>query len=84
MRGALVTLEVQGGRWIQRCDVLDGQDTHPAPERAIQPRVDRDRTITKLAVLKAAAAFAACRPDAKSLDVLTVADHWLRWVEGEA
>jgi hypothetical protein len=30
-----------------------------------------------------AAAFAASRPDAKSPDVLTVADLWLRWVEGE-
>jgi hypothetical protein len=34
-------------------------------------------------VLKAAATFAASRPDAKSTDVLTVADLWLRWVEGE-
>ena len=82
MRGALVALEVQGGRWIQRCDVLDAQDAHRAPERAVQPRVDRERTITRLAVLKAAAAFAASRPDAKSPDVLTVADAWLRWVEG--
>jgi hypothetical protein len=84
MRGALVTLEVQGGRWIQRCDVLDGQDAPSGPERSGQPRVDRDRTITKLAVLKAAAAFAASRAVAKSLDVLTVADNWLHWVEGEA
>jgi hypothetical protein len=30
------------------------------------------------------AVFAASRPDAKSSDVLTVADSWLRWVEGEA
>jgi hypothetical protein len=84
MRGALVALEVQGGRWIQRCDVLDDQDAHRAPERAGQPRADRDRTITRLAVLKAAAAFAASRPAAKSPDVLTVADNWLHWVEGEA
>jgi hypothetical protein len=34
MRGALVALEVQGGRWIQRCDVLDGQEAHSAPQRA--------------------------------------------------
>jgi hypothetical protein len=38
----------------------------------------RERTI--LAVLKAAAAFAASRPDAKSTDVLAVAEVWLRWV----
>jgi hypothetical protein len=36
-----------------------------------------------LAVLKAVAVFAVSRPDAKSPDVLTVADLWLRWVEGE-
>ena len=84
MRGALVALEVQGGRWIQRCDVLDGQEAHSAPQRPIAPSNARERTIiTLLAVLKAAAAFAASRPDAKSPDVLTVADLWLRWVEGE-
>jgi hypothetical protein len=32
----------------------------------------------------AAAAFAASRPDAKSTDVLTEADVWLRWVERAA
>jgi hypothetical protein len=86
MRGALVALEVQGGRWIQRCDVLDAQGAHSEPQRATAPSSARERTITKLAVLKAAAAFAASRPDAKSPDVLTVADVWLRWVEegGEA
>ena len=83
MRGALVALEVKEGRWIQRCDVLDGQDVHSAPQRAVAGPGTRERTITRLAVLKAAATFAASRPDAKSPDVLTVADVWLRWVEGE-
>jgi hypothetical protein len=83
MRGALVALEVQGGCWIQRCDVLDGQEAHNEPQRPVAAPGTRERTITRLAVLKAAAAFAASRPDAKSPDVLTVADHWLRWVEGE-
>jgi hypothetical protein len=84
MRGALVALEVQGGRWIQRCDVLDGQEARNEPQRAVAAPGVRERTITRLAVLKAAAAFAASRPDAKSTDVLTVADLWLRWVEGAA
>src|SRR3954462_13665110 len=85
MRGALVALEVQGGRWIQRCDVLDGESCTPGRTGALstlRPAEDstkRQRTITRLAVLKAAAAFAASRPDAKSPDVLTVADLWLRW-----
>jgi len=80
--GAHVAVDVQGDGWLAAVTVLDAQDAHRAPERAVQPRVDRDRTITRLAVLKAAAAFAASRPDAKSPDVLTVADAWLRWVEG--
>ena len=83
MRGALVALEVQGGKWIQRVDVLDGQDAHSSAQRPQTASGTRERTITRLAVLKAAAAFAASRPDAKSPDVLTVADTWLRWVEGE-
>jgi hypothetical protein len=32
-------------------------------------------------VLKAAAAFAASRPDIKSADVLAIAGRWLQWVE---
>ena len=84
MRGALVTLEVQGGRWIQRCDVLDAQDAHRAAQRPVAAPGTRERTIPRLAVLKAAAAFAASRPDAKSCDVPKVAEAWLRWVEGEA
>jgi hypothetical protein len=40
--------------------------------------------VARQVALKAAAAFAASRPDAKSPNVLTVADLWLRWVEGEA
>jgi hypothetical protein len=84
MRGALVTLEVQGGRWIQRCDVLDGAVSAITPTAVSPITPTRERSITRIAVLKAAAAFAASRPDAKSPDVLTVADLWLRWVEGDA
>ena len=40
----------------------------------------RDRTITRLAVLKAAAEFAAARPQLKSGAVLTIAASWERWV----
>jgi hypothetical protein len=31
MRGTLVALEVQGGRWIQRCDVLNAEEAPSAP-----------------------------------------------------
>ena len=59
--------------------MLDGQEaqlSHGATIGACE------RTITRLAVLKAAASFAASRPEAKSPDVLAVAQHWLAWVEG--
>lgn len=41
----------------------------------------RDAGLTRLAVLKAAAAFLAHRPDAVPDDVLSVAIQWLVWVE---
>jgi len=41
----------------------------------------RDDRITRLAVLKAAASFAADRTDIKSADVLKIADAWLKWVD---
>jgi hypothetical protein len=41
----------------------------------------REQRIARLAVLKAAAAFAADRTDIKSTDVLTIAERWLQWVE---
>ena len=40
----------------------------------------KDRTITRLAVLKAAAQFGASRPDLKSADVLRIAASWEAWV----
>jgi hypothetical protein len=40
----------------------------------------KDARITRLAVLKAAAEFAASRPDLKSSEVLMIADKWLAWV----
>lgn len=47
------------------------------------PRADshRDQTITRLSVLKSAAAFAANREDIKSADVLRIAASWLAWIE---
>jgi hypothetical protein len=40
----------------------------------------RDSTITRLAVLKAAAEFGAARPNLKSGDVLAIAATWERWI----
>ncbi len=46
-----------------------------------QARVDGQQTaFTRLAVLKAAAEFAASRPALKSGDVLAIAERWEQWV----
>lgn len=75
-RGAHVILTVKGS-WIEAVDV---QDAYSEPQRPAQPSNARERTITRLSVLKSAAAFAASRPDAKSTDVPRVAEAWLAWV----
>ena len=55
----------------------------PFPTRRWPPANNpaRDRTISRLAVLKAAAEFGASRPDMKSAEVLAIADRWVAWVE---
>jgi hypothetical protein len=50
------------------------------PKRGGNANPARERTITRLAVLKAAAEFAATRPGATSADVLKIAEAWERWV----
>jgi hypothetical protein len=79
LRGQAVALTVRGS-WIEALTV---QDAPSATENPAQRGNARERTITRLAVLKAAAAFAASRPDAKSTDVPRVAEAWLRWVLAE-
>jgi hypothetical protein len=86
--GQRVNLQVERtdrGIWIQSVEVLDGGQVHELP---IQPRrggggrsAAEQRDIRRLSVLKAAAAFAAARPDVKSADVLSIAGRWLAWVE---
>lgn len=48
---------------------------------------DRDERITRLAVLKAAAAFcgayATAHEEVKSSDVLKIADAWITWVQSD-
>jgi DNA primase len=53
----------------------------PARPAAGDDRARRERVISRLAVLKAAADFLARRPDAVPDDVLAVAIQWLVWVE---
>jgi hypothetical protein len=85
--GQRVDVQVQHsdrGLWIQSFEVLDGGQVHqlPAPPRRAGGRQFSDpRDIRRLAVLKAAAAFGASRPNLKSREVLAIADCWLAWVE---
>jgi hypothetical protein len=80
MRGALVALEVQGGRWIQRCDVLDGQDAHRAPQRAVAAPGGRDAMIARQVALKAAVAYCSAREAAKAADILPLAASFEAWL----
>jgi len=73
--GARVRAEVDDKGFLKSIDLLD--------HAAATASVSRDETGTRLAVLQAAAAFAATRSDIKSADVLTIADRWLQWVEAD-
>jgi hypothetical protein len=68
--GTRVRLEVDAKGFLRSVEVLE---TAPAQAQASS----RERAISRLAVLKAAAAFGASRPDCKSTDVLQIADRWL-------
>jgi hypothetical protein len=70
-QGSQVRVETDPKGFIAMLEVLDA-----APPR--------NATITRLAVLKAAALFGASRPDLKSADVLAIASKWLAWVEQSA
>ena len=78
MRGQAVTLTLDRSGYIRAVDATSG------PQQPVQarqaPTGQRDTTITRLAILKAAAEFAAARPQLKSGDVLTIAATWERWV----
>jgi hypothetical protein len=79
-RGDTVSVTVDKAGFVRSVTLLDGplpvaggsDVTRTAP-------TDKDRTITRLAVLKAAAEFAAARPQLKSGDVLAIAESWERW-----
>ena len=79
-RGARVRVELDGKGFIRTLQILD-----QAPDAHSTTSPTRDRTITRLAVLKAAAGFlgamAQVHEEVRSDHVLTLADKWLAWVE---
>jgi len=75
-RGQAVSITLDRGGFVRAIESANGVsrilDTNAGPSK--------DTTITRLAVLKAAAEFAAGRPDVKSGDVLAIAERWEAWV----
>lgn len=84
-RGQAVTVTLDRAGFLRAVEVADGL---PAPvaggsDAPMSAKTDRDRTITRLAVLKAAAEFGAARPNLKSGDVLSIAAVWEKWINRE-
>lgn len=78
MRGQVVTLTLDRQGFVRAVRPSDGSEAVPSTRAA------RGATITRLAVLKAAAEFAAARPQLKSGEVLKIAQSWERWVNRAA
>ena len=92
-RGQVVALTLDGSGFVRAVGPAGGarsRDTGGAPVRNGAPVQNdtgdaaagpsKDTTITRLAILKDAAEFAAGRPDVKSGDVLAIAERWEGWV----
>jgi len=78
MRGQHVTVTVDRQGFVRAVEPASGPEE---PATGYQGATSvKDRTITRLAVLKAAAEFAASRPQLKSGEVLKIAASWERWV----
>jgi hypothetical protein len=79
-KGDVVRVTFDRGGFIRAVTPTDGSDASPARSVAHNATSARETTITRLAVLKAAAEFGASRPELKSGDVLRIADAWVTWV----
>lgn len=80
MRGQTVTLTLDLQGFVRAVNVAAESAATSASRQAPGATTAKDRTITRLAVLKAAAEFAANRPQIKSGEVLKIAASWERWV----
>ena len=78
-RGSNVRLALDASGFVRSIEILDAAPPTSSPTR--------DRTITRLAVLKAASNFlglmSQAREEVRSDHVLVLADKWLAWVEQE-
>ena len=74
-RGARVAVTLDGQGFIRALAPADGSPDAPQSHTA-----GRETAITRLAVLKTAAEFAAGRAEIKSGDVLAIAARWEHWI----
>lgn len=82
-RGQTVTLSLDRSGFVRSVSISEAGPSASLAPRGAQSASSgqqRDTTITRLAVLKAAAEFGASRPDLKSSDVLLIAASWETWV----
>jgi hypothetical protein len=83
-KGTPVTLTLDGSGFIRAIEPVSSataSNGHEPHQDARPAAPGRETVITRLACLKAAAAFLATRPDAKSTDVLRVAESWEEWTQ---
>ena len=76
--GVVATLDRQG--FIRHLEVAQNL---PTSEGSPGAGNGRETAIIRQTCLKAAAEFAASRPEIKSADVLTIAERWEAWVRRE-
>lgn len=81
-RGQHVTCTLDKSGFLRAVAASDGSPVLPVRGASDAPAAPstKDRTITRLAVLKAAAEFSASKASSTSADVLKVAACWERWV----
>lgn len=79
--GTICTITVDSQNFVRAIEPVDEpQLPLSGATKPAAPVTDRERTITRLALVKAAARFLADKPDATSTDVELVATKWERWV----
>lgn len=79
-RGDVVSVTFDKQGFIRSIAGADGSPAAPRVAGGSDAPSPKDRTITRLAVLKAAAEFGSSRPSLKSGEVLKIAESWERWV----
>lgn len=81
-KGQQVSVTLDKGGFVRAIVPTDGAAATPAPSvGGTSPApTSKDRTITRLACLKAAAEFSASKQASSSSDVLLIAAAWERWV----